>query len=122
MMLRTGVDLVEVDRIRRSLENPRFLRRFFGERERLWLEAKGCPPHSVAANFCAKEAFSKALGTGVRGFALREVELLRDELGAPCFHLSGRARELAQAKGLIFSVSVSHTRELALAFVVATGG
>lgn len=122
MILRTGVDLVEVDRIRRSLENPRFLQRFFGERERIWLEAKGCPPHSVAANFCAKEAFSKAMGTGVRGFALGEVELLRDKLGAPYFHLSGRARELAQTRGLTFSVSISHTKELAMAFVVATGG
>jgi holo-[acyl-carrier protein] synthase len=118
--LQTGVDLVEIDRIRRSLKNPRFLQRFFGEQERAWLASKGCPAQSVAANFCAKEAFAKAIGTGVRGFALKEVELLRTPLGAPYFHFSGRAKELVQAKGLTFAVSLSHTRELALAFVVAT--
>lgn len=119
MIPRAGVDLVEISRIRHSMENPRFLLRFFGERERAQLAARGFPPQSVAASFCAKEAFAKALGTGVRGFSLHEVELLRDELGAPYLRLAGRARRLAEASGLVFAVSVSHTREQALAFVVA---
>lgn len=119
MTLRTGIDLIEIHRIRGVLENPRFLQRFFGPAERAWLAGRGNPPHSVAAGFCAKEAFGKALGTGVRGFALREVELLRDKLGAPYFALSGRAAALAGEQGLAFAVSISHTREHAIAQVVA---
>ncbi len=119
-MLQTGVDMVEIDRIRRSMRHPRFLQRFFGEQEQSWLISKDCPAQSVAANFCAKEAFAKALGTGVRGFSLKEVEVLRNASGAPYFHFSGRAKELVEASGLAFSVSLSHTRKLALAFVVAT--
>ena len=76
-------------------------------------------PETMAANFAAKEAFAKALGTGVRGFALGEVAVLRDSLGAPYFALSGRAKELAVGRGLAFSVSLTHTDELAAAFVVA---
>lgn len=121
MILRTGVDLVEIARIRRSLKNPRFLQRFFGRQERIWLEEKNCPAQSVAASFCAKEAFAKAMGIGIRNFALKEVELLRDELGAPYFHLTGNAKKLASEKKLAFSVSISHTKEHALAFVVAIG-
>lgn len=118
-MLRCGVDLIEIARIRRSLERPRFLLRFFGEQERALLEVRGNPPQSVAANFCAKEAFAKALGTGFRGFALSEVELLRDKLGAPYLLLSGGAQRQAEELGLSFSVSVSHTKEYAVAQVVA---
>ena len=76
-------------------------------------------PETMAANFAAKEAFAKALGTGVRGFALGEVAVLRDSLGAPYFALSGRAKELAEGRGPAFSVSLTHTDELAAAFVVA---
>lgn len=76
-------------------------------------------PATIAASFAAKEAFSKALGTGIRGFALAEVSVLRDSLGAPYFALSGRAARLAEERGLRFSVSLSHTEDLAAAFVVA---
>ena len=71
----------------------------------------------MAANFAAKEAFSKALGTGLRGFRLTEVQVLRDEWGAPFFQLDGTAAE--RARGLCFSVSLTHTREYAQAFVLA---
>ena len=62
-------------------------------------------------------AFAKALGTGLRGFALNEVEVLRDALGKPYFALSGRAA--ARAEGLVFSLSLTHDGGYAAAFVVA---
>lgn len=76
-------------------------------------------PATIAANFAAKEAFSKALGTGVRGFSLAEVSVLRDHLGAPYFAFSGEAEKQVRERGLQFSVSLTHTDELAAAFVVA---
>jgi holo-[acyl-carrier protein] synthase len=80
---------------------------------------RGMRPETIAASYAAKEAFSKAMGTGVRGFSLAEVSVLRDSLGAPYFALSGRAARLAAERGLCFSVSLTHTDELAAAFVVA---
>ena len=68
--------------------------------------------------FLRKRAFAKALGTGVRGFPLAEVELLRGSLGEPSLHLSGAARRIAQERGLTFSVSVTHTKEYAAAVVI----
>ncbi len=76
-------------------------------------------PETIAANFAAKEAFSKALGTGIRGFSLTEVSVLRNELGAPYFVFSGEAEKIVRELGLQFSVSLTHTDELAAAFVVA---
>jgi holo-[acyl-carrier protein] synthase len=74
---------------------------------------------TIAANWAAKEAFSKAMGTGIRGFGLNEVSVLRNEAGAPYFLLTGNAKILADQRGFSFSVSLSHTAELALAFVIA---
>lgn len=116
MKLTCGTDLVSLARIEKSLENPRFLQRVFSPEERELFAARRNPLPSIAANFAAKEAFAKALGTGVRGFALTEVSALRDELGKPYYALSGRAGELA--KGWEFSLSLSHTAEYALAFAV----
>lgn len=122
MTLRVGIDHVEIERITKMMENPRFLPRFFGERELAHLKQRGCPPASVAANFCAKEAFSKALGTGLRGFYMREVELLREENGRPFLSFSGQAFELVRRSGLRFEVSVSHDRRYAIAQVIGYSG
>ena len=79
--------------MKHSLENPRFFMPCIpGEQERQELEARRTPLQSAAACFCAKEAFSKVLGTGVRGLFLTEVELLHRENGAPYLSLSGRER------------------------------
>ena len=77
---------------------------------RRWIE-------TAAVGFCAKEAFGKAMGTGVRGFRLNEVQLLRLESGAPCLVLSGEAAKLAE--GWRFAVSATHTNEYASVVVLA---
>lgn len=117
--LSIGVDLIEIDRIKRCMENPRFCARILGPEEFQQLKERGFPAQSIAVSFCAKEAFAKALGTGIRGFLLRDVELLREPGGKPYFVLHNGARRLAGAKGYRFSVSATHTRELACAMVVA---
>ncbi|MFR2807267.1 MAG: holo-ACP synthase [Faecalispora jeddahensis] len=117
-MLSVGVDLLEIPRIERAMKNPRFCRRILGDREYDQLAERGFPAASVAVSFCAKEAFSKALGTGVRGFLLREVQLLRDELGKPFLYLEGAALEAAQSAGLEFSVSATHTARYASVTVI----
>lgn len=117
-MLLVGIDLVEVKRIKKSIQNPRFCERVFGPAERAFLQERGFSAQSAAASFCAKEAFAKALGTGVRGFSLREVELLRGSFGEPSLHLSGQAQRIVCERGLVFSVSVTHTKEYASAVVI----
>ncbi len=114
-----GVDLVRIARIQKSLAQPRFLERLYGERERELLTASARPAERAAANFAAKEAFGKALGTGLwREFSPCEVEALRDENGAPYFVLTGRAAALMDARGLTAHLSLTHEGEYAAAFVV----
>lgn len=118
-MLSAGIDLVEIGRIEKSMKNPRFCGRVLGKEERALLARRGFPAESVAASFCAKEAFSKALGSGFRGFSPAEAELLRDGSGRPYLKLSGRA--LALSGGREYAVSVTHTARYAAAVVVSQG-
>jgi holo-[acyl-carrier protein] synthase len=119
--IRTGVDLIDVGRIVSLLDRygARFAHRVFTDRE---LEACKGRPERLAARFAAKEAVSKALGTGIGQVAWREIEVVSDSSGRPELRLDGRAGELAAELGLhLWSVSLSHTQEQAVAFVVAAG-
>ena len=120
MIFGIGVDIIDVSRICDAMENERFLERIFSEDERAYFTSKQFAPETVAANFAAKEAFSKALGTGIRGFSLCEVSALRDEAGKPYFKLSGDAKKRAEEAGITaLHLSLSHTRETAIAYVIA---
>ena len=116
-MYRIGTDIVEVDRIKKSVSKEHFKNRVFSPAEIDLIEKKKNKFESYAGNWAAKEAFSKALGTGVRSFSLTEVEVLRDVLGKPYLKLSGNA--LSAADGFSFDVSISHTDKLAIATVIA---
>ena len=114
-----GVDIIEIARIRRTLADfgERFLRRVYTERER---ERFGSRASELAARFAAKEATSKALGTGIRGIRWREMEVLSNRRGKPVLILHGSAAERAATLGLVaFDVSLTHSRTEAMAFVVA---
>ena len=82
------------------MNNRRFLQKVLGKDEYIYLEKKQFPKQSVAASFCAKEAFSKAIGTGIKGFNLKDVELLRNEKGMPYFKFSGNALKIVNDKNL----------------------
>ena len=119
-MQSVGVDAVEISRVGALIGRygERFLRRVYtaAEIER----SRGRVPE-LAARFAGKEAVSKALGTGLRGIAWREIEVLSDWRGKPLVHLHGKAARRAEDLGLTtFAISLTHSRELAIAFVVAT--
>ena len=118
-MLFTGIDLTETERIKKSCQNPRFIARVFSAKEQEYFASKRNPYPSMAAAFAAKEAFSKALGTGIRGFELNEVSVEHDPLGAPFFTFTGHAAEIVRQRKLSFSLSLTHTDTVAAAFVVA---
>lgn len=113
--MKIGADIVEISRIEKSLQIKGFKESVYSASELEFLS--GRKVESYAANFAAKEAFSKSLGTGIQGFSLNEISVLRDSLGAPYISLSGRA--LDAAKGFCFTVSLSHTKDTALAVVIA---
>lgn len=117
-MVSVGVDMVEISRIKKSMQNARFLKFILGSEEYSQLEQKKFPIQSIAANFCAKEAFSKAIGTGIRGFGIKNIQILRDDIGKPYIFLTGNALKKAEDKNLVFSVSLTHTKTYACAVVV----
>ena len=116
--MKVGIDSVDLDRIEKSLEIKGFTDKVYSLKERVFLAVKKDPVPSAAGNFAAKEAFSKALGTGVRGFALNEVSILRDDLGAPYIELLGRAKEAAQGT----NNAAAAEKDLANGFVNINGG
>lgn len=117
-----GIDLIEIPRIQRAYDDfgERFLRRVYTERERERYRGR---VNELAARFAAKEATSKALGTGIIGIRWREMEVLPNRRGKPVLILHGQAAERARYLGLThFSVSLTHSRNDAMAFVVASAG
>lgn len=118
-MFKIGIDSVEIARIKKSMQNPRFLGYILGDEERRLMEEKDIPAQSVAARFAAKEAFSKAIGTGLSGISLNDIQVLNDEKGKPYLVLSGTAKEIADENGLDFDVSLTHTDTTATAAVIA---
>ncbi len=117
-MYTVGIDMVEVERIKKSVQSVRFVERVFSAEEQALFASKKNPYQTMAGNWAVKEAFSKALGTGVRDFSLNEVSVLRDGLGAPYLKLNGNALKLAEKRGMKFSVSITHTSEYAQAVCI----
>jgi holo-[acyl-carrier protein] synthase len=113
-----GVDIIEIERVRRVLKRhpERFLERVFTPEEVAYCRGR---ISELAARFAAKEAVMKALGTGARGVAWREIEILPDNRGKPLIYLYGGAERRAREIGLDgLDVSLSHSRDSAVAMVV----
>jgi holo-[acyl-carrier protein] synthase len=122
MIVGTGIDIVEVARVAATMERfgERFLRRVFTEAEIRYCEAKLNRAERYAARFAAKEAGLKAIGTGLRGgVSWRELQVGREPGGRPTLAFSGKAAEYAGRLGARrTSLSLSHTREHAIAQVI----
>ena len=121
-VLGVGVDLVETKRIENSLERfgERFLQRVFTKAEVAYCKSMKFPARHLAARFAAKEAVSKAFGTGI-GHAMgwRDIEVQKKESGEPFVVLSGKAKELAAARGVASVwISLSHTDDYSAATIV----
>ena len=118
-MLSTGVDIIEIPRSKKTLARygERFLKRIFTPDEIAYCRGRST---NLAGRFAAKEATMKSLGTGVRGVGWKDIEVIRAESGAPSVKLHGRAKARAEMlKVSELSLSISHSREFAVAFVVA---
>ena len=121
MKLATGVDLIEIARIEEVIarHGKHYLERIFTPAE---LEQCGKRTESLAGRFAAKEAVTKALGCGIGEVTWKEIEILGDEQNAPALTLHGTAEKKAKELGLfIWSVSISHSQNQSVAFVVAIG-
>ncbi len=119
-MLSVGVDIIEIERIAKALERfgDRFLSHVYTPAEIDHCRGRVA---KLAARFAAKEAISKTLGTGIHGLTWQEMEILPDPLGQPQVYLHGSALKRACALGLThFALSLSHSQEYAIAFVVAS--
>lgn len=122
MIIGIGTDLVRVARIEAAMQRHghRFARRLLGEQEADRFQHAPFPAAFVAKRFAAKEAFVKALGTGLRnGMRWTEIQVVNDALGRPSLVLGGRARELSVLAGVrAHHLSLTDEVDLALAFVV----
>ena len=113
-----GVDIIEIARIERAIARwgEKFLRRVYTEPELRLYHDK---PSSLAARFAGKEAVIKAAGAQTKGIALRNIEILSEPSGRPVVHLYGKAKSQADDLGLNrLAISLSHSKEYAIAFVV----
>ena len=124
MILSTGVDIIEVDRIQKAIMGgTRFRDRVFTKSEMGYCESQTFPFMSYAVRFAAKEALMKALGTGwSEGIAWTDIEVARESTGDPSLVLHGRAQELfGKMGGKKAHLSLAHTRKMAVAFVTIEG-
>lgn len=125
MIFGIGTDIVETRRFKKWIENPSILNRFFASEEQFASKTVECRHENAlcqhyAVRFAAKEAFSKALGTGIWGFDLKDVFVTKNSEGKPSIELRNGALELFQKRcgeANIF-VSLSHEKEYATAFVL----
>lgn len=122
MIIGLGTDIIEIERIKNSILNTTgFSEKIFTINERK--STKGIKAYeSFAGYFAAKEAFSKALGTGFRGFSMKDIEVYKDSLGKPYIRIFGKAKEICdELKVMNIHVSISHSKENAIAVVILEG-
>ena len=118
-MKTVGVDIIETERIAHSIARfgDRFLQRVYTHRELVYCNGR---VSSLAVRWAAKEAVSKALGTGIGDICWQDIEILNDERQRPAIQLHNAAADLATKLGITsLAISLSHTKKYAVAFVVA---
>lgn len=108
-----GIDIIEIERIRKALQNPRFAERILTKRERNYCKNE----EQIAGRFCAKEAVMKALG---RRLPWREIEIINEENGKPFLVLYGTAKEIAKGGEVHLSISHSHAFATAIAIFITS--
>lgn len=127
MIIGIGVDIIEIGRVRQAIRNNKnFLSKLFTEREIDYFISRNMNSEVIAGNFAAKEAVSKALGTGMRGFSFKDIEILRNELGKPEVILHNGANLIGNKlvknnNSLRVHLSISHNNSSAIAYSVLEG-
>jgi holo-[acyl-carrier protein] synthase len=118
-----GIDIIEIERIKKACAREKFTSRFFTAAELSQIKENVMYFSHLAGKFAAKEAVSKALGTGFRYFKWHDIEILSDKLGKPNVNLYGKAKDIFKSKKHTeMLVSISHSKEYAIAFAIAIGG
>ena len=120
-ILDIGVDIVEIDRIQNAIsKNDRFLYKLFTEKEIDYFKSKNFRVETIAGNFAAKEAISKAIGTGIRKFKFSDIEILRNDLGKPIVKTYNNLNQICiDFNVLEIKVSISHSEKYAVANAIA---
>lgn len=116
-ILDIGVDIIEIERIKQYMDkNDNFLKKLFTDREIELFKSKGYAPQTIAGNFAAKEAISKSLGLGIKGYDIKDIEILRNELGKPIVNTYNNLKQICENyKILDIKVSISHGKDYAIA-------
>ncbi len=118
MIVNIGNDIVEIERFEKIHIN-RFLERYFTENEISLFKSRKNTYKVIAGNYAVKEALSKCLGTGIRGFRLKDIEVLRDDFGKPYVNTYGKCAKIASALGIdSWHVSISDTQKYVSAIVI----
>ena len=119
MIIGVGTDIIEIQRVNGVIErNKRFLEKTFTGLEIEMFKAKAMKVETIAGNFAAKEAISKAVGSGFRDFSFKDIEVLRDELGKPIVNLSEKVINKIGSENIKINLSISHNKSSAIAFAI----
>lgn len=120
-ILDIGVDIVEIERIKSAIENnERFLSKLFTEEEIKYFKSKNYKVETIAGNFAAKEAISKSIGTGIREFGFKDIEVLRNSLGKPIVKTYNNLNQICIDYNVLeIKVSISHSEKYAVANAIA---
>lgn len=122
MIIGIGNDIIEIERIQKAIERIQFIEKYFTQKEMELYESRNQNIEILAGNFAVKESVSKVFGTGIRGFGLRDIEVLRDELGKPYVILYNEAKKIADHKKInhLF-VTISHSQKYVVGFAIGEG-
>lgn len=119
MIIGIGTDIIEIERIERAVERTEsFINKVFTDNEIKMFKERNFKSEVIAGNFAAKEAVSKAVGTGFRSFGVKDIEILRDDLGKPIVNLSDKVYEVLNTRDISIYISISHNKTDAIAYAV----
>lgn len=122
MIKGNGIDVIEVERIRKNIENESFMKKIYTNKEQEYLRARKFNPQTAAGIFAAKEAVSKCLGTGFSTFGTQDIEILKDDKGKPIVILSNNALVIAEENKITnIQISITHIKDYAIASCIAEG-
>ena len=120
MIVGIGNDIIEIERIEKAISKEGFKNKIYTQRELKNIEKRGNRTETYAGIFSAKEAISKAIGTGVREFSLTDLEILNDDLGKPYVVVSERLDKIIKSKKEDYQIeiSISHSKKYAIAMAI----
>ena len=120
MIVGIGNDIIEIERVEKAISKEGFIAKVYTQREIENIVKRGNRTETYAGIFSAKEAISKAIGTGVREFALTDLEILNDDLGKPYVIVSDKLNEIIQRKkeNYQIEIAISHSKKYATAMAI----